>query len=363
MVKKLLVVVIAALVGVAALAGVGSAKPKADPTIAQIAISNPQFSTLVSLAQAAGIAGALADPNAKLTVFAPTNDAFTKLEAAIPGVTKALTDPANKALLVQVLQHHALSGVIDSTAAIDAAKTGAQVPTLLGSDANGKLTLALKDGNLTVTDSAGFSTATVTTADIKASNGVIHVVDSVLVPKSVADALRKAGLIKGKTIVDVAAGNKNLSTLVTLVKAAGLVGALSSPDAQLTVFAPRNHAFAALEKAIPGVTKALTDPKNKKLLVQVLKYHVIASKVDSTAAIAAAKKNASVATLLGSNANGKVKLSLKGSKLQVTDSARFSTATVTKADVSSSNGVIHVVDKVLVPKSVAVALKKAGLIK
>jgi transforming growth factor-beta-induced protein len=362
-VKRLIVVALAALVGVTAAVGVGSAKPTADPTIAQLAIGNPQFSTLVSLAQAAGIAGVLDDPSAKLTIFAPTNDAFAKLEGAIPGVTKALTDPANKALLVQVLQHHALSGVVDSTAATDAAKSGAGVPTLLGSDANGTLTLALKDGKLTVTDSAGFSTATVTTADLKASNGVVHVIDSVLVPKSVADALRQAGLIKSSTIVDVAAGNRNLSTLVTLVKAAGLTGALSNADAQLTVFAPRNHAFVALEKAIPGVTKALTDPKNKKLLAQVLRYHVLGAKVDSTAAITAAKKNASVATLLGNNANGKVKLSLKGSKLRVTDSARFSTATVTRADVSASNGVIHVIDRVLVPKSVAVALKKAGLIK
>ena len=163
------------------------------------------------------------------------------------------------------------------------------------------------------------------------------------------------------TIVDVAAGNKSFSTLVTLVKAGGLVKALSG-DAKLTVFAPTNAAFASLEKEVPGVTMALTDPKNKALLVQVLKYHVLAGEVQATAAIAAAKKKALVPTLLGKNANGKLGLSLKGGKLKVADSAGIHTATVTKADVMASNGVIHVVDKVLIPKSVAAALKKAGLI-
>lgn len=163
------------------------------------------------------------------------------------------------------------------------------------------------------------------------------------------------------TIVDVAAGNKSFSTLVTLVKAAGLADALSG-STELTVFAPTNAAFKALEKEVPGVTTALTDPKNKALLVQVLKYHVVAGEVKSPAAVAAAKANAKVPTLLGKNANGKLSLSLRSGKIKITDSAGVHTATVTKADVDASNGVIHVIDKVLIPKSVALALKKAGLL-
>jgi uncharacterized surface protein with fasciclin (FAS1) repeats len=163
------------------------------------------------------------------------------------------------------------------------------------------------------------------------------------------------------TIVDVAAGNKSFSTLVTLVKAGGLVKALSG-DTKLTVFAPTNAAFASLEKEVPGVTAALTDPKNKALLVQVLKYHVLAGDVRAAAAIAAAKKKSQVPTLLGKNANGKLGLSLKGGKLKVADSSGIHVATVTKTDLGAANGVIHVVDKVLIPKSVAAALKKAGLI-
>ncbi len=173
-----------------------------------------------------------------------------------------------------------------------------------------------------------------------------------------ASASARPGAEMG-TIVDVAAGNKSFSTLVSLVKAAGLAPALSGTT-ELTVFAPTNTAFKALEKEVPGVTAALTDPKNKALLVQVLKYHVVAGEVKSPAAIAAAKQKARIPTLLGKNA--KLALSLKGGKLKVADSAGIHTATVTKADVDASNGVIHVIDKVLVPKSVAAALKKAGLL-
>ena len=164
----------------------------------------------------------------------------------------------------------------------------------------------------------------------------------------------------GGTVVDVAASNKNFSTLVSLVKAAGLAGALSNQNAQLTVFAPTNAAFKNLEAAVPGVTKALTNPMNKGLLVQVLKYHVLASKVMAADAVAAAKKNANVPTLLGKNANGQIALSLKGGKVALSDSAGLNTAIVTKTNLAASNGVVHVINKVIVPKSVATALKKAA---
>ena len=163
--------------------------------------------------------------------------------------------------------------------------------------------------------------------------------------------------------MDVAASNKNFSTLVTLVKAAGLADALSNPNAQLTVFAPTNAAFKSLEAAVPGVSKALTDPMNKGLLVQVLKYHVLGSKAVAADAVAAAKTNAKVPTLLGKNTNGQIALSLKGGKVALSDSAGFNTAIVTKTNLAASNGVVHVINKVIVPKSVATALKKAGLIK
>ena len=174
---------VAVLVTALALAVGAGARPAAGGTIVDVAAGNPSFSTLVSLVQSAGLAGALSDPNAKLTVFAPTNDAFAKLEAAVPGVTKALTDPANKSLLEQVLKHHVLGSEVRSPAALEAARTSSKVPTLLGSDANGQLGLSLSGSSIQVTDSAGFSKAIVTAADVAATNGVIHVIDTVLLPK------------------------------------------------------------------------------------------------------------------------------------------------------------------------------------
>ena len=179
---------------------------------------------------------------------------------------------------------------------------------------------------------------------------------------AVAGSASAGQQVKKGTVVDVAASNKNFSTLVSLVKAAGLAGALSSPKANVTVFAPTNAAFTNLEKAVPGVTKALTDPMNKALLAQVLKYHVLGSKVVASSAVAVAKKNGKVPTLLGKNANGKITLSIKGGKVAITDSAGLNTAIVTKTNLGASNGVVHVIDKILVPKSVATALQKAGLI-
>ena len=163
------------------------------------------------------------------------------------------------------------------------------------------------------------------------------------------------------TIVDVAAGNKSFSTLVTLVKAAGLAPTLSGTT-QLTVFAPTNAAFKSLEKEVPGVTAASTDPKNKALLVQVLKYHVVAGEVKSPAAIAAAKTKAKIADAPRQERQRQARAQPARRQAQARRFGRCPHATVTKADVDATNGVVHVIDKVLIPKSVATALKKAGLL-
>ena len=142
-----------------------------------------------------------------------------------------------------------------------------------------------------------------------------------------------------KTIVGVAASDKRFTTLVALVKQAGLVNTLSAKGS-FTVFAPTNAAFAKLKKAAPATYAAVAT--DKKLLQQVLTYHVLAKRVPSTAAVAAAKKNASVTTVQGE----KIKLSLKGGKLVLNGNSR-----VIVADVKASNGVIHAIDTVLVPPS------------
>lgn len=143
------------------------------------------------------------------------------------------------------------------------------------------------------------------------------------------------------TIVGVAAGDKRFSTLVALVKQAGLVKTLNSKG-PFTVFAPTNAAFAALKKNAPETYDAVVS--DKKLLTTVLTYHVLAGKVDSKAAIAAAGKKASVKTVQGE----RIKLSLKGGKLFLNGSSR-----VVVTDVKASNGLIHAINAVIVPPSLS----------
>jgi uncharacterized surface protein with fasciclin (FAS1) repeats len=143
-----------------------------------------------------------------------------------------------------------------------------------------------------------------------------------------------------KTIVAVAAGDKRFSTLVALVKQAGLVKTLNAKG-PFTVFAPTNAAFAKLKKAAPDTYAAVAS--DKALLTKVLTYHVLAKRVPSTAAVAAAKKQASVKTVQGE----RIKLSLAGGKLTLNGTSR-----VIVADVKASNGVVHAINAVLVPPSI-----------
>jgi uncharacterized surface protein with fasciclin (FAS1) repeats len=145
---------------------------------------------------------------------------------------------------------------------------------------------------------------------------------------------------KQKTIVQVAASNPQFSTLVALVKKAGLAGALSKGS--LTVFAPTNAAFAYLKAHDPATYKAATT--NATVLKKVLTYHVVGRKILAPAALAAAKANAKVPTLEGE----KIALSLAGAKIELNGSA-----TVVTPNVTASNGVIHVINRVIVPPSLA----------
>lgn len=143
------------------------------------------------------------------------------------------------------------------------------------------------------------------------------------------------------TIVGVAAGDKRFSTLVALVKQAGLVKTLNGKG-QFTVFAPTNAAFASLKRSAPETYDAVTS--DKALLTKVLTYHVLAKRVPSGTAVAAAKKMASVKTVQGE----KIELSLKSGKLFLNGSSR-----VIVADVKASNGVVHAINAVLVPPSIS----------
>jgi len=134
-----------------------------------------------------------------------------------------------------------------------------------------------------------------------------------------------------KTVVEIAAGNEDFSTLVAAVKAAGLAETLSG-DGPFTVFAPTNEAFAKLPE---GTVESLLKPENKEKLAAVLTYHVVAGKV-----LAADVKAGKVATVNGAKAS-----------ITVKDGAvKIDGATVTKTDIIGKNGVIHVIDTVIMPK-------------
>ncbi|RCW70213.1 fasciclin domain-containing protein [Pseudorhodoferax soli] len=153
-----------------------------------------------------------------------------------------------------------------------------------------------------------------------------------------------APMLPTKDIIDNAVNSKDHTTLVAAVKAAGLVDTLKGPG-PFTVFAPTNAAFAALPA---GTVDTLLKPENKGMLTGILTYHVVPGKVDAKSLVKMiedGKGSASLKTVAGGTLTAKA----SGGKVMVTDE-KGGTATVTIADVMQSNGVIHVVDKVLLPK-------------
>jgi uncharacterized surface protein with fasciclin (FAS1) repeats len=179
---------------------------------------------------------------------------------------------------------------------------------------------------------------------------------AVLLAAAVAGSMATAALASSSSsqatsasIVGVAAGNKNFSTLVSLVKKAGLVNTLDQ-GGPFTVFAPTNAAFASLAKNDPALYKQVTS--SKKLLQTILTYHVVADRIPATAAVSAAKKKMSIATVQGEEAA----LSFKNGRIVINNGAR-----VVIPDVKASNGVVHAINRVIVPPSVAKEASVAGI--
>jgi uncharacterized surface protein with fasciclin (FAS1) repeats len=152
-----------------------------------------------------------------------------------------------------------------------------------------------------------------------------------------------AAMYPTKDIVDNAVNSKDHTTLVAAVKAAGLVETLKGPG-PFTVFAPTNAAFAKLPA---GTVETLVKPENKATLTSILTYHVVAGRMTAADIMKAIKAGGGKATLTTVN-GGTLTASMMGSKVMLTD-AKGGMSTVTIANVMQSNGVIHVVDTVLLP--------------
>ena len=177
-----------------------------------------------------------------------------------------------------------------------------------------------------------------------ASVALAAVLSAVTIAASAQVMVGGAAMYPTKDIVDNAVNSRDHTTLVAAVKAAGLVDTLKGPG-PFTVFAPTNAAFAALPA---GTVDTLLKPENKAKLTAVLTYHVVAGRMDAAALVAAVKAGGGKAVLKTVEGDS-LTVTVSNGKVMVMDESG-GTATVTIADVLQSNGVIHVVDKVLLPK-------------
>jgi len=275
---------------------------EASNTIVDIAAGNPDFSTLVAAVSAAGLVDALSGEG-PFTVFAPTNEAFAKLPE---GTLESLLLPENKQALTDILLYHVVSG---SVLAADVVNLS-QAETLLGKNVNIKVDM----GSVMINE------ANVVATDIIADNGVIHVIDSViLIPADLAD------------IVDTAVADGRFTTLAAALGAAELIETLKG-GGPFTVFAPTDDAFALLPE---GTVESLLLPENKQQLIDILLYHVVAGKVMAEDVVTLTEAE----TVLGQN----VSIKVEDGKVFIND------AEVIVTDIVTSNGVIHVIDTVLLP--------------
>ena len=269
--------------------------------IVETAVAAGNFDTLLAAVEAAGLVETLKGPG-PFTVFAPNDKAFERLPE---GTLQTLLKPKNRMQLGAILTYHVVPGQVSAREAFglnNAATVNGQ-----------RLDIDKRDGRLAV------GSARIIATDIICSNGVIHVIDQVLLPEQtrITDVAKKAG---------------QFNTLLAAVSATGLADVLNG-DGPFTVFAPTDEAFDSLPD---GTVETLLKPENRQQLVDILKYHVVRGRVYADQAAEAGQAT----TLLGNL----VATSVSADGLRVNDSLIF------KGDLETANGVIHVIDTVLLPE-------------
>ena len=275
----------------------------ATGTVVDVVVNGPDHTLLEAAVLAAGLDGALS-AEGPFTVFAPT-------DAAIGALVEALEITAEDLLalpeLGDILQYHVVAGAAMSTDLSD----GQTISTLLGPD----VTVTINEDGVFIND------AMVTVADIEADNGVVHVIDAVLIPP----------MPEPTTVVDIIVESEVHTLLEAAVGAAGLVEYLSAPG-PFTVFAPTDDAIVALTAALEITAEELLASPD---LSDILKYHV----VEGVAMSADLSDGQTIATLLGPD----VTVTINAEGVFIND------AMVTVADIEADNGVVHVIDAVLIP--------------
>jgi transforming growth factor-beta-induced protein len=285
-------------------------------SIAEIAASEGSFTTLLAALDAAGLSETLAGEGA-FTVFAPTDAAFAALPAGT--VESLLAEP--QGALTEILTYHVVDGVVpaETVVGLQSAKT------LQGEE----VTIMIVEDEVILNEMSK-----VITTDIEASNGIIHVIDNVLLPPTLAESQAEGEMMDAKTIAEIAVEDGRFTTLVAALEAAGLVETFAG-EGSYTVFAPTDEAFAALPEGT--VESLLEDPEGA--LTDVLLYHVVDGAVmaEDVVGLDAAP------TLLGQDitiaVDGDGEVFLNGN------------VQVIITDIEASNGVIHVIDAVLIPVS------------
>ncbi len=296
--RKLFASILCIIAVIGFISGCVEEKPKVE-NIVETAKTNTDFNTLVDAFVAADLDETLASEQELYTVFAPTDAAFAELD------DEYLANLVNNdtATLTKILTYHVVSGKLMSTDLSD----DTRIETIQGK----YITVNIEGENVYVDD------AMVTSTDIECSNGVIHIIDTVIVPI--------------QNIVETANADVEFNTLVDALVAAELDETLASEQELYTVFAPTDAAFAELgEEYLADLLS--NDTEN---LTKILKYHVISGNVMSTDL----SDEMNVTTLEGTN----ISIIINGTDVMIND------ANVTSADIVCSNGVIHVIDKVILP--------------
>ena len=273
--------------------------PPPSNTVVDIIVNSPDHTTLETAVVAAGLAGTLSGEG-PFTIFAPTDAAFDALPA---GTLDAVL--ADNELLTAILTYHVVAGTTLSTDLMD----GMVVETLNGES----VTVSINAEGVFIND------AEVVVADLVADNGVVHVIDAVLLPPTP----------ETNTVVDIIVNSEDHTTLEAAVVAAGLVGTLSG-DGPFTVFAPTDAAFDLLPAGTLEAVLADTE-----LLTAILTYHVVSGTTLSTDLM-----------------DGMVVETLNGESVTVSINAEgvfINDAEVVVADLVADNGVVHVIDAVLLP--------------
>jgi uncharacterized surface protein with fasciclin (FAS1) repeats len=268
-----------------------------------VGVASDKAKTLTAAVTAAGLVETL-QGKGPYTVFAPTDAAFAAIQSDVDNLLK----PENKEALAKLLSSHVVSGKIMASELTD----GKEFTALDGSTLKVSV---MADGKIMIGD------AHITVSDVAAKNGVVHMIDKVIMPIAPPTAM-------AKDIVDIA--SESAKTLAAAVTAAGLVETLKGAG-PFTVFAPTDEAFAAIQKDVDNLLK----PENKSKLAKVLTYHVVSGKV-----------------MAANLVDGQMITTVEGTQLKVTikdNKVMINGANVITADVNASNGVVHVIDKVLLP--------------